>query len=98
MNIEKNLNGKSLTLSVAGRIDTMTSPALEAEITSSIGDINELVFDFAKVDYISSSGLRVLLSTQKAMKNKGSMKLKNVNEVVMEILDVTGFSDILDIE
>ena len=98
MNIVKTAQGSTLTIAVEGRLDTTTSPALTKAVEESIEDVKELVFDFAKLDYISSSGLRVLLSAQKAMNSKGKMIVKNVSEIVMEIFDITGFVDILTIE
>ena len=97
MTISKEKNGSSLTIGIAGRLDTMTAPQLEAEIKALDG-VTELVFDFSQLEYISSAGLRVLLSAQKQMSNHGNMTVKNVNDVVMEIFEVTGFSDILNIE
>ncbi|MGN0673337.1 MAG: STAS domain-containing protein [Anaerovoracaceae bacterium] len=98
MEITRNLNGDSLELKVSGRLDTTTAPALEAEIKNSIEGLKSLVFDFAGLDYISSAGLRVLLSAQKSMNKQGTMKLVNVNEVVMEVFEITGFVDVLTIE
>ena len=98
MTIEKNLNGKALEISLEGRLDTMTAPDLEAELSQSIPDAETLTLDFSKLEYISSAGLRVLLSAHKAMSAKGGMKVTNVNEVVREVFEVTGFSDILTIE
>lgn len=98
LNIAKNKKDSTLTLVLDGRVDTTTAPQLEKEIKGSIDGISELILDFAKLDYISSAGLRVLLSAQKAMNKQGEMKILNVNETVMEILDVTGFVDILTIE
>lgn len=95
MNINKELTGTALTLTVSGRLDTLTAPMLEQEIKASCGDITELTLDFQELAYISSAGLRVVLGAHKAM--KGNLVVKNVNEVVMEIFDVTGFSDILTI-
>lgn len=98
MQINKNLGGATLTLDIEGRIDTTTAPALEGELKRSVtSDVKNLVLDFAKVEYISSAGLRVLLAAQKVMKKQGSMVVKNVNDVIMEVFDVTGFSDILTI-
>ena len=97
MTVNKEINGTSVLISVEGRLDTTTAPQLDAEIKPLDG-VTELVIDFAKLQYISSAGLRVLLSAQKVMSKQGSMKLINVSEAVMEIFDVTGFSDILVIE
>lgn len=98
MTIEKTMNGTCLTLAVSGRLDTMTAPDLEAELNQSLSGAESLVLDFEKLDYISSAGLRVLLSAHKAMSSKGGMTVQHVNEVVREVFEVTGFSDILTIE
>ena len=98
MTITKNLNGNALEIALEGRLDTMTSPELEAELNNSLGSAESLTLDFSKLDYISSAGLRVLLSAHKAMLSKGGMKVTNVNEIVREVFDVTGFADILTIE
>ena len=98
MTITTNLNGKALEVSLEGRLDTMTAPQLEAELKKSMADADSLILDFSKLDYISSAGLRVLLSAHKAMAAKGGMKVTNVNEIVREVFDVTGFADILTIE
>ncbi|WP_026525611.1 STAS domain-containing protein [Butyrivibrio sp. MB2005] len=98
MTINKDVNGKALTISLEGRLDTTTAPGLEEEINGSLENIEELTFDFAKLEYISSAGLRVLLSAQKKMNKQGKMVVKNVSEEVSEIFEVTGFSDILTIE
>lgn len=98
MTVEKNLNGSCLTVTVSGRLDTTTAPTLEAEINQSIQGVTELVLDFAALEYLSSAGLRVLLLAQKAMNKQGEMVIRNVNETVTEIFEVTGFIDILTIE
>ena len=98
MNIEKIIDGKKLTIALTGRMDTTTAPSLEADLKQSISDVEELELDFAGLEYISSAGLRVLLSAQKSMNRQGSMIVKNVNETIMEIFEVTGFVDILSIE
>ena len=98
MTIQKQQNGGVLTLTLEGRLDTLTSPELEAELKASLGDADSLILDFAKLAYISSAGLRTLLSAHRAMSVKGGMRVKNVNEVVREVFDVTGFADILTIE
>ena len=85
MKITKEKNGNALLVALEGRLDTMTAPGLEAELNDSL-------------DYISSAGLRVLLSAHKIMSGKGGMKVTHVNEIVQEVFDVTGFADILDIE
>jgi len=98
MTINKTLNGSALTLAVEGRLETITSPELEAVVKNELDGVTELTFDFAKLDYISSAGLRVLLSAQKKMSAQGSMKVINSNEIVNEIFSVTGFDDILTLE
>ena len=98
MTITKTQNGTALEIALEGRLDTMTAPELEAELNASLGGAESLTLDFSKLDYISSAGLRVLLSAHKAMSTKGGMKVKNVNEIVAEVFEVTGFSDILEIE
>ena len=98
MTIAKKQNGNALEIALEGRLDTMTAPELEAELKGSLDAANSLTLDFAKLDNISSAGLRVLLSAHKAMSGKGGMKVTNVNEVVREVFDVTGFADILTIE
>ncbi len=97
MTIQKTLNGNELTLALEGRLDTMTAPELEQELNSSLDGAESLILDFSKLDYISSAGLRVLLSAHKAMAGKGGMKVIHVNEIVSEVFEVTGFSDILTI-
>ena len=98
MNIQKTVSGTTLTVALEGRLDTTTAPKLEEELRSSVDGITRLVFDLAKLEYISSAGLRVLLAMQKLMNRQGAMLLRNVTEAVMEVLEVTGFSDILRIE
>ena len=98
MNILKNKNGSELTIALEGRLDTTTSPELEKELAGQLDGITDLCFDFGELDYISSAGLRILLSAQKTMNNQGTMKVLHANEIVMEIFEVTGFSDILTIE
>jgi anti-sigma B factor antagonist len=98
LKIEKNKNDAELTIALEGRLDTNTSPQLEKELKDEIDGVASLTFDFKALEYISSAGLRVLLSAQKIMNKQGSMKITNVNSEIMEIFEVTGFSDILDIE
>ena len=98
MNIQQTKNGSALTVALEGRLDTMTAPELEAALKEALVGVEALTFDLEKLDYISSAGLRVLLSAQKTMNRQGSMKVKNANEIIMEIFDVTGFADILTIE
>ena len=97
MTIKKELNGKDLAVAIEGRLDTITAPELEAELKASPDGVEKLTLDFSALEYISSAGLRVLLSTQKRMNTQGSMTLKNVNDTIMEIFEVTGFNDILTI-
>jgi anti-sigma B factor antagonist len=98
MTINKTKNDSLLTIALEGRLDTITAPELEAELKKELDGVEELVFDFEKLEYISSAGLRVLLSTQKIMNARGGMKVTKVNELVNEVFEVTGFSDILTIE
>ena len=98
MIIEKKLNGEVATLVVIGRLDTQTAPELEKELDSVVSNIKELTFDMTGLEYVSSAGLRVILKSQKIMNTKGSMKLIGVNDNIMEVFDITGFSDILTIE
>ena len=98
MTITKKQNGSALEIALEGRLDTMTSPELEAELKNSLGGAETLVMDFSKLEYISSAGLRVLLSAHKIMSAKGGMTVTQVNEIVQEVFEVTGFSDILNIE
>lgn len=98
LNIEKKTENGALTVVLEGRLDTTTAPELETELMGVIDDVAALTLDFEKLDYISSAGLRVLLSAQKKMNTKGEMKLTHVNDTIMEIFEVTGFSDILTIE
>ena len=98
MTINKKANGTALEIALEGRLDTMTAPELEAELNQSLTSAESLTLDFSKLDYISSAGLRVLLSAHKAMSAKGGMKVTNVNEIVQEVFEVTGFADILNIE
>ena len=98
MNIEKKLEGSALTIALEGRLDTTTSPDLEEVLASSLDGVTALVFDFGKLDYLSSAGLRVLLSAQKRMNKQGSMKLVHVNDAVKEVFEITGFADFLTIE
>ena len=98
MTINTKLNDKALEIALEGRLDTMTAPELEAELSKTMGSADTLTLDFSKLDYISSAGLRVLLSAHKVMSTKGGMKITNVNEIVQEVFEVTGFSDILTIE
>ena len=98
MTIDKTLNGTELTIKLSGRLDTITAPDLEAELKTSLIGLSALVFDLADLEYVSSAGLRTLLMAQKAMNNQGSMKVINVNQEVYEIFDITGFTDIFNLE
>ena len=98
LNIQKAVENETALVSLEGRLDAVASPQLEKEIKELLPGLRELTLDFSKLDYISSAGLRVLLSTQKVMNKQGSMKLTHVNETIMEIFEVTGFTDILTVE
>ena len=98
MKITRKQEGTSLKIALTGRLDTMTAPELEKELNASLDTADTLTLDFADLAYISSAGLRVLLSAHKAMSKKGGMKITHVNEIVKEVFDVTGFADILTIE
>ena len=98
MTITKHQNGTNLEIALEGRLDTTTAPELEAELNQSMPGAESLTLDFGKLEYISSAGLRVLLSAHKVMAQKGGMKVIHVNEIVMEVFEVTGFADILTIE
>ncbi|MDD6057166.1 MAG: STAS domain-containing protein [Clostridiales bacterium] len=98
MKIEKITNEGELELKLEGRLDTTTAPLLEAELKKSIDGVAVLIFDFSELAYLSSAGLRVLLTAQKVMNKQGSMCIKHVNDTIMEIFEVTGFADILTIE
>ena len=98
MKIEKNLNEKNLVVALEGRLDTTTAPQLEEELKTGLEGVTDLVIDLSKLEYISSAGLRVLMSAFKIMRNKGKMKVTNANELVKEVFEVTGFSDFLPIE
>lgn len=98
MELVKNANGTQLQIDVIGRLDTTTAPQLEAEIKESLNGITDFVLDFKKLDYVSSAGLRVLLAAHKTMMNQGKMTVKNVNDDIKEVFEITGFSDVLNIE
>ena len=98
MTINKTLNGEALTIALEGRLDTTTAPTLDDELKSALNGVTALTFDLEKLEYISSAGLRVLLSAQKVMNKQGNMIVKNVSEEINEIFEVTGFVDILNIE
>ena len=98
MKINQVKNGTELTVALEGRLDTTTAPTLETELKNSLDGVDDLTLDFSGLEYISSAGLRVLLSAQKVMAKQGVMKLVHVSDMIMEIFDVTGFTDILTIE
>lgn len=98
LNITKKTNASELTVALTGRLDTATAPELEQALKVSLDGVTALILDMTALDYISSAGLRVLLSAQKIMNRQGAMKVVGVNETIMEIFEVTGFSDILTIE
>ena len=98
LNINKTIENGVALFALEGRLDTTTAPELEKELKESLGGVSELTLDFAGLEYISSAGLRVLLSAQKTMNKQGGMKIKNVNETIAEIFEVTGFTDILTLE
>ena len=98
MEIKKAKNENELNLAVVGRLDTTTAPQLEAELKQSISGVEKLVLDFEALEYLSSAGLRVLLAAQKVMNKQGEMVIRNVNETIAEIFEITGFADILTLE
>lgn len=97
MTIQKTKENENLTISLEGRLDTTTAPMLEDEMEHALNDVKSLTLNFEKLEYVSSAGLRVIMAAYKAMKGKGDMKITGVNEVIMEIFDVTGFSKVLTI-
>lgn len=98
MNINTNKDGSKLVVALEGRLDTGSAPQLEGVLKETLRGVTELEMDFAQLAYISSAGLRVLLSAMKLMKKQGSMVVRNVNETVMEVFEITGFADMLTIE
>ena len=98
MNINTRMDGSRLTIGLEGRLDTGSAPQLEGVLRETLRGVTELEMDFAQLAYISSAGLRVLLSAMKLMKKQGSMVVRNVNETVMEVFEITGFADMLTIE
>ena len=98
MNIIKTLDGASLLIKLEGRLDTPAAPELDQVLKASLSGVSDLCFDFSQLDYLSSAGLRVLISAQKTMNRQGRMKLTHVNDMLMEIFEVTGFSQFLTIE
>ncbi len=98
MTINKTLNGSELTVGLVGRLDTTTAPQLEEELKISMSGVDSLILNFSELEYISSAGLRVLLSAQKIMNKQGNMVIRHVNETILEVFEVTGFTDILTVE
>ncbi|MEG1475761.1 MAG: STAS domain-containing protein [Longicatena sp.] len=98
MEIYKTLNENELVITLSGRLDTTTAPDLEVELKSSLDNIESLIMDFTDLDYISSAGLRVLLFAQKNMNKQGKMVIRHVNDTILEVLQITGFIDILTVE
>lgn len=98
MDIEKQMDGKKLIVKLIGRLDTESSPLLSDSLDEDLGNVEDLTFDLSELIYISSAGLRVILSTQKIMNKQGTMKLINVQDIVQEVFDATGLSTILTIE
>ena len=98
MNIEQKRNGNALTIAPEGYLDTTTAPALRAVLETALDGVTELTFDFEKLEYISSSGLRLLLFAQKVMNEQGTMKVIRANETILKIFEVTGFADVLTVE
>lgn len=98
MKIEKLNTDTGITLKIIGRLDTTTAPELEATVDGCIAGLKELVMDCSELEYVSSAGLRVILKAQKLMNAQGTMKVIHVNETIMEVFEITGFADILNIE
>ena len=98
MEIKKNLEGTTLTIQLSGRLDASNAQELTNELNSALNGIKDLIFDFTNLKYVASAGLRVLLTAQKRMNKQGSMKIRNVEDGVMEVFEMTGFADLMDIE
>ena len=98
MEIKKDRKENELIVAVSGRLDTTTAPELESSLQGELNSTSSLVFDFKNLEYLSSAGLRLILSCQKTMNKQGSMVVKNSNSAIREIFDITGFSDIINIE
>ena len=98
MTINKTLDASNLKIALQGRLETVTAPDLEVVVRNELDGVENLVFDFSELDYISSAGLRVILAAQKTMTKQGTMKIIGANEIVQEVFDLTGFSDILTVE
>lgn len=98
MEITKELNGTTLTLIISGRLDASNAQELTSTLNSSLDGVKDLIFDFTNLKYVASAGLRALLMAQKRMNKQGSMKIRHVDETVMEVLEMTGFADLMTIE
>lgn len=98
MTINTTTEGKKVTVALAGRLDTTTAPQLEAELSALPDGTEELILDMSALEYLSSAGLRVILAAHKRMSRQGGMILRHVNATIMEVFEVTGFTDILTIE
>lgn len=98
MEINKTLEGNTLTIALTEKLDTTSAPVLEQELNNSLDGVENLIFDFSNLAYLSSAGLRILLNTQKIMSKKGKMVIKHPNDVIMSVFEMTGFSTILTIE
>lgn len=98
MKITKELNGTTLTMRVSGRLDASNAQELTNQLNASLSGVKELIFDFGGMQYVASAGLRVLLTAQKRMNKQGKMKIRNVDDSVMEVFEMTGFADLMDIE
>ena len=98
MQIDMKKNGADLIVALEGRLDTTTAPQLEGELKTALEGVKNLTMDLTRLDYVSSAGLRVLLMAQKVMNRQGNMIIRNVKPEIMDIFDVTGFVDILNIE
>lgn len=97
MTIEKKRNGSELSITLCGRLDTITAPELDASLQNEFDGLTSLIFDFSGLEYISSAGLRVILACQKIMNKQGKMAIKNANDSIKEIFDITGFSEIVSL-
>ena len=98
MEVKKELQGTTLTVQISGRLDASNAAELTNELNASLGGVKDLILDFKGLDYVASAGLRVLLTAQKRMNKQGSMKIRNVSDTVMEVLEMTGFADLMNIE
>ena len=98
MEIIKELEGSTLTMKISGRLDASNAQKLTNELNSALNGVKELIFDFNGLSYVASAGLRALLTAQKRMNKQGSMKIRNVADSVMEVLEMTGFADLMNIE